>query len=204
MMLKSLKIRSVQLVMLAVLAGVCAAPVSAQWGRFHRRYGWGNDHYYGWRFHGHWFWQALFAPPIGAYLADLPYGYTVVEVGGIPYYYYGNVYLRPYYNGYIVVDEPVATAEAAPAVVQPSTSDKPQSGASAQTPAKSDTSGKAAATAAKPESTDDEVTTVNVPNSNGTFTAVKLTKHGKGYLGPQGEFYVGHPTVAQLKALYGE
>ena len=50
----------------------------------------------------------------------------------------------------------------------------------------------------------DKEATVSIPNSNGTFTAVKLTKHGKGYLGPQGEFYIGHPTVAQLKALYGD
>jgi hypothetical protein len=44
---------------------------------------------------------------------------------------------------------------------------------------------------------------VNVPNSKNGFTPVKLVKQGNGYIGPQGEFYPGHPTVDQLKALYG-
>jgi len=45
---------------------------------------------------------------------------------------------------------------------------------------------------------------INVPNSNGGFTAVTLTKQGNGYIGPQGEYYAGNPTVEQLKALYGK
>jgi hypothetical protein len=44
---------------------------------------------------------------------------------------------------------------------------------------------------------------VNVPNSRGGFTVVTLTKSGGGYIGPQGEFYSGNPTMEQLKALYG-
>lgn len=45
---------------------------------------------------------------------------------------------------------------------------------------------------------------INVPNSNGTYTPVSLVKRGNGYVGPQGEFYSGNPTVEQLKALYGK
>ncbi len=45
---------------------------------------------------------------------------------------------------------------------------------------------------------------VNVPNFNGSFTPVTLTKHGTGYIGPQGEYYPEHPTVEQLKVLYGK
>ena len=45
---------------------------------------------------------------------------------------------------------------------------------------------------------------VEIPNSDGTYTEVKLTKTEGGYNGPQGEFYKGNPTVKQLKILYGE
>ena len=44
---------------------------------------------------------------------------------------------------------------------------------------------------------------INVPNSDGSFTPVTLVRSRGGYIGPQGEFYAGSPTVEQLKALYG-
>jgi len=44
---------------------------------------------------------------------------------------------------------------------------------------------------------------VNIPNSNGSFVPVRLTKHGSGYVGPQGEYYSENPTVEQLEVLYG-
>jgi len=46
--------------------------------------------------------------------------------------------------------------------------------------------------------------TINVPNSNGSYTSVTLVKRDNGYIGPQGEYYPDHPTVDQLKALYGK
>jgi hypothetical protein len=46
--------------------------------------------------------------------------------------------------------------------------------------------------------------TVNVPNASGGYTAVKLVKGDKGYIGPQGEFYPSNPTIAELKVLYGK
>jgi hypothetical protein len=48
------------------------------------------------------------------------------------------------------------------------------------------------------------VITINVPNSDGSFTPVVLTRRGDGYLGPQGEYYQAHPSVEQLRALYGK
>ena len=45
---------------------------------------------------------------------------------------------------------------------------------------------------------------INIPNASGGFTAVKLIRHKNGYIGPQGEFYAGHPTVEELKVLYGK
>jgi hypothetical protein len=48
-----------------------------------------------------------------------------------------------------------------------------------------------------------DTATVNVPNSNGGYTAVVLKRSGTGYLGPQGEYYAQIPTTAQLQAMYG-
>jgi len=50
----------------------------------------------------------------------------------------------------------------------------------------------------------DGTVTINIPNSDGSYTVVKLVKHDDGYTGPQGEYYSGHPTVEQLKVLYGK
>ena len=44
---------------------------------------------------------------------------------------------------------------------------------------------------------------INIPNSNGSYTPVTLWKSFDGYVGPQGEYYTGRPTVEQLKVLYG-
>jgi len=49
-----------------------------------------------------------------------------------------------------------------------------------------------------------QTVTINVPNSNGSFTPVTLVKHNNGYIGPQGEYYSGNPAIDQLKALYGK
>lgn len=46
--------------------------------------------------------------------------------------------------------------------------------------------------------------TINVPNANGSYTPVTLVRQGNGYVGPQGEFYPGNPSVEQLEALYGK
>ncbi len=45
---------------------------------------------------------------------------------------------------------------------------------------------------------------VNILNSNGSYTTIILVKQRDGYLGPQGEYYPGNPTVEQLKSLYGK
>ncbi|MFH1878427.1 MAG: hypothetical protein ABH883_06445 [Candidatus Omnitrophota bacterium] len=49
-----------------------------------------------------------------------------------------------------------------------------------------------------------DTVTVSIPNSNGSYTQVTLYRSGTGYTGPQGEYYPGHPTVEQLRTLYGE
>lgn len=57
---------------------------------------------------------------------------------------------------------------------------------------------------AQPQKSSGENVVINVPNSDGSYTAVTLTKYRDGYIGPQGEYYPGKPTVEQLKALYGK
>ena len=49
-----------------------------------------------------------------------------------------------------------------------------------------------------------DTVTVNVPNTNGGYTAVVLKRSGNGYVGPQGEYYDQIPTTAQLQAMYGK
>jgi len=136
--------------------------------------GGGRYTYRGGRWHSSpgWFWfdVGITALAIGAITANLPPRHTTVVVRGNPYYYYDNVYYRPYSSGgYVVVPAPVMS----PNVVT------------------------------SPQNLSGETVTINVPNANGSFTPVTLVKSGNGYIGPQGEYYSGHPTVGQLRALYG-
>jgi hypothetical protein len=106
------------------------------------------------------------------------WGPTVV-VEGVPYYCYSGIFYTPMGEELVPVQPPLAQAQTEPA----------------NTPAQ----GKVAAA----EKTGDTVT-VNIPEPNGEHTPVKLIKTEKGYVGPQGEFYPDHPTVAEFKALYGK
>jgi len=45
--------------------------------------------------------------------------------------------------------------------------------------------------------------TVNITNSNGSISQVKLTKQGVGYVGPRGEYYDQLPAQDQLRPIYG-
>jgi hypothetical protein len=45
--------------------------------------------------------------------------------------------------------------------------------------------------------------TVWITNSNGSQTSVPLTRQGRGYLGPRGEYYDQMPTNEQLLVVYG-
>ncbi len=47
------------------------------------------------------------------------------------------------------------------------------------------------------------IVTVNITNSNGSITPVRLRKQGVGYVGPRGEYYGKLPTEEQLKPVYG-
>jgi hypothetical protein len=45
--------------------------------------------------------------------------------------------------------------------------------------------------------------TVNVTNSNGSISQVRLRTQGVGYVGPRGEYYNKLPTQDQLRPVYG-
>jgi hypothetical protein len=45
--------------------------------------------------------------------------------------------------------------------------------------------------------------TVNITNSNGSISQVRLTKQGVGYVGPRGEYYDHIPTGDELRPIYG-
>jgi len=159
-------------------------------GRGERYYFHGGRFYHPSRF---WYDVAVLTPPIGVVIEALPFGYTSFMVGDDPYYYYQGSYFRPCPSGYIVVPVP------APAVV----AEEPQAAVENKAqPAAPAAQAPAPAQSAKQVSGDSVV--INVPDKNGGYYPVVLVKRGNGYVGPQGEFYAGHPTVDQLKVLYGK
>ena len=50
---------------------------------------------------------------------------------------------------------------------------------------------------------DMQYVTLNIHNSNGSISQVRLRKHGVGYLGTRGEYYPTFPTEDQLRPVYG-
>ena len=118
---------------------------------------------------------SVVVPPVGVVVSALPMGYGTIIVGGAPYYYYDNIYYTRVPSGYMVVQRPVVP----PVVVSPPPP------------------------VIQPQMPSGETVTINVPNSNGSYTPVTLVRRNNGYVGPQGEYYPTHPTVDQLKALYG-
>ncbi len=147
----------------------------------------GHGHYYyrGGQWHSRgWFWGSFATGlAIGTIVATLPPYYETVYVSGAPhYYYYDGTYYRPCPAGYIIVPAPsittIVTAPASTTVVT-------------------------APTVTQPQVISGEAVVINIPNARGGYTPVTLTKHKTGYIGPQGEYYEGHPSVEQLRILYG-
>lgn len=164
------------LIIMILLVAFPALPLqdALAWGGHGR----GHYYYHGGRWHdSNWFWGLFGAGlAIGAIVSTLPPRYETVYVRGVPYYYYDNVYYRPSAGGYIVVPAPVTTT----VVTVPNT------------------------TVIQAPALPGQTVVINVPNSRGGYTPVTLVKQSNGYIGPQGEYYEGSPTVDQLRALYGK
>lgn len=154
-------------------------------GGFAGRHGRYYYHNGGWYRHGWVGGDILFsALAIGALIDSLPPRCDTIVYGGVPYYYCDGYYYRPYSSGgYIVVQPPVEAAAVVAAPAQAPAAPVAQPQAQTQLP---------------------ETLIVNIPNSKGEYTKVTLKKSGNGFVGPQGEYYEGHPTVEQLKVLYGK
>ena len=134
--------------------------------------------------------------PVGGYYYGGPYygdpyyapGYVVVSpsssyqpvvINGTTYYVNNGAYYIYTQYGYQAVAAPVAAS--GPVVVQSAVS----------------------ASAPVAAGTGDSIT-LNIPNDKGGYNAVVLKPSGKGYVGPQGEFYPEFPRISQLKLMYGK
>jgi hypothetical protein len=102
-------------------------------------------------------------------------GFQPVVINGATYYLNNGVYYTYGQYGYQQVPMPPGT----PGVAEPS-------GASITVAGENDT------------------VTVNIPDNKGGYAPVVLKKSGKGWVGPQGEYYPEFPKVSQLQTMYGK
>lgn len=113
--------------------------------------------------------------PRGAVVSKIPHGHKVIVDNGTRYYTFNGVYWKHAPAGYIVVSDPTPIGLETP---QTTSIEVPK-----------DTG--------KPF-------VVNIPNTDGSYTTVSLTRSGKGFIGPQGEYYSEFPQIEQLKVMYGK
>jgi hypothetical protein len=162
------------------------------YGGYH---GWGFYRpYWGFGFSGY----GGYLPSVGAVVAYMPEGYSSFFVNGVRYYYCDGYYFRPCPSGYVIVQEPAVTAAVA---AEPAAQSQTAAPKDIKTPAIATIQ---SATESGAKTAGEEAMTINIPNSNGGYTSVKLVKFKDGFKGPQGEYYAGHPTVEELKVLYGK
>jgi hypothetical protein len=171
---------------ICLLAGSADFAVAHGGGRFHDGFRGGGFHGYGFGGYRHGF---FYPHTLGGFFIGSQWfwGPTVV-MAGVPYYYYSGVYYIPD-GDYLVATVPPTVAKTVVA------------------PAQSLTTDTVSATTKKSDKLNDEMgdtVVVNVPNEHGGYTGVKLVRSDKGYIGPQGEYYPNHPTVNELKVLYGK
>ena len=165
------------------------------WGGYHGGYG-----YHGWGYGG----PAAFWTGFGLTCGAVALGTAAAYAN--PPVYYTNPY--PVYAAPVVYQQPQIIYQQAPQVIYQQAPQvvvqapqqqvqAPVSQSYAEAPAYP-------VQASPAPKSDASAYDVYFPNGNGTFTLVRLSKTGNGYLGPQGEFYLDHPTVEQLKARYGK
>ncbi len=136
---------------------------------------WPGGYYYGGPYYGYPYYADPYYYP-GYVVAAPQASYQPVVINGTTYYVNNGVYYLYTAYGYQAVTPPAQVSQ--PVMV----------------------SGPAVAAPASAEDT----ITVNVPNDKGGYTAVVLRPSGKGFVGPQGEFYPEFPKVSQLKTMYGK
>ena len=135
---------------------------------------WPGSYYYGGPYYPYYADPYYYAQP--GYVVVSSSGYQPVVVNGVTYYVNNGVYYIYTQYGYQAVVTPIGTTAS---VVQ------------------------TAPVTAIPVDTDNSFT-INIPNNKGGYTTVLLKKSGKGFIGPQGEFYSEFPKVSQLQLMYGK
>jgi hypothetical protein len=112
-------------------------------------------------------------------------GFWIGQAAPERHHYYGPVYRDhgpPWRHRYVRVLPPPAVVVRPPVMVEPAPP-------VVVTPA--------------PPVVQDSALTVWITNSNGSQTSVQLTRHGRWYIGPRGEYYNQMPTNEQLRLAYG-
>jgi len=135
---------------------------------------WPGSYYYGNPYYYPYYPDPYYYPDVAVVSSD----YQPVLINGVTYYVNNGVYYIYTQYGYQAVSTP---AGATGPVIQA-----------------------AAITAAPANASTEDSFTINIPNDKGGYTAVLLKKSGKGFVGPQGEFYDEFPKVSQLQVMYGK
>lgn len=146
--------------------------------------------------------------PVGAVVTTVPAECRPVIIEGTPYYLINGTTYVSTSAGYQVVPPPNAVVVQPPppdaAAPVPVTMAPVPVAASAPAPVAPPVTAAPPPPASATPVAADNVFTVNIPNSKGTYTTVTLTRSGNGFVGPQGEFYTEFPRVEQLKVMYGK
>lgn len=169
-------------------------------------------------------------PPAGAVVRVLPSGYKTIVYGGRTYCYYNRAYyLQQSPDQYVVVTPPPAVVTQNPPAVEapektvvvtvpnPNGSYIPVTlkkysdgyeGPNGEFYKDYPTIDQLKAMYSKPSANvalaEPEQLDFDIPNPNGSFIKVKLTRTKDGYVGPEGEYYPKKPTIDQLKMMYAK
>ena len=139
---------------------------------------WPGAYYYGSPYYYPYYADPYYYPRYPAYAVVSSPDYQPVVVNGTTYYVNNGAYYTYTQYGYQAVAAPVGAT--VPAVQAAAVTEVPVSAAS------------------------DDSITVNIPNGQGGYSAVVIKRSGKGFVGPQGEFYPEFPKVTQLQVMYGK
>lgn len=193
---------------LGILLLLPITPAQADFGHKHHHR---NYRPYHWNRHFDHDWDSY-----GRISIRLPIGFFSIVIGGEKYYYHAGVYYRHEPYGYVIVPAPIG---ARVAVLPFDRQIVYMSGVKyyfyngtyyipiatgyevVPPPVATVTPVQAVPTVS---TTSQESFTVNIPNNQGGYTAVVLSRKGDGFVGPQGEYYDKFPSVEQLKVMYGQ
>lgn len=142
-------------------------------------------------------------PPVGATVRVIPSEFRPIVINGVTYYTDNGTYYVYTPQGYQVVPSPIVVSQPIP--VAPLVITQTQAPVTAQTQiVEAQPLQSAPQTAAAPIQETEDSFTVNIPDDRGGFIPVVIRRSGKGFVGPQGEYYHEFPKVAQLKLMYGK